>query len=1010
MNLTITQSPNTPTQQATHLAGSNTTLNTNIKINRDTTSIDITENEVMDNEPYKGHGLTADDIMQQAANIDVSTQKNFMVVMSNCVSGEDYEKMAKDGFTPGSCDPETYVTILDKIKATLASAGVDIEGFTDTLDTETLEEITGAITQALQIKNMSSDTVKYLVENEKIPTIDNLYKADYSTTDTLIQTQGYYSDGAYYAKKADEINIENLMPALDQAVTNAGFKPEQREGALETAKWLVESGIELNTDNLINAYNIQSIELPLDKDKVTNLCINAVINGKSPYEANLAGEMTIDEQSKDLIETVNNITDDQIHEAINRGIDLNIRNIANIVPESENGNETTQSSLKEIEAKRQMEEIRLMMTNEANRHLIRQGISIDTTKLSKLVDLLKESEAQIKETLYKGQSTELNDEMDQLYNETLTKTDELADMPAALLGPLASKIGTYTIENLYQSGLEQTSIIDKIDEYEKLMTAPRYDLGDSIKKAFRNVDDILTDMGLETSDSNRRAVRILGYNSMEIDSDTIETVKLADQEVNSVISRMTPATVLKMIREQKNPLNMSMDELDDYLNKNNDSSLESSEKYSKFLRKLDQSSDITSDEREAYIGIYRLFNQIEKSDGAVIGSIVASGAQMNFKNMLLAVRTNQHKNMDITIDDGFGALSELITGTKAIDAQINQGFDATADNDSDTRNKEKYYSLLSGEINSELSDKTDLSKLKDTSITADTTIEGFKDKLYGIRIDQQSTQNEQNAQYEAYKESINQAVKASDKMIEGLLDYSQPVTTNNLEAALLLNTNKNDLFGKLRVMSDDVSDDIIDEGDSFIEGLSNDKENVYDLYTEIIKSAKQTLDDYVYNPDTTYIDIKAAQGMYKELSLMGGLAREENYQIPMNIDGEVTNVNLKIYHNKSQKGEVAVTLENNIIGKVAAQFLVDDDKITGMVACENDYAKEQLEDFPDALSEAFGNKKVNISVVRSQSIELEKFGDDRDKDSKSVSTRELYDTAKVFLKSINSIGGEHYEN
>jgi hypothetical protein len=99
-----------------------------------------------------------------------------------------------------------------------------------------------------------------------------------------------------------------------------------------------------------------------------------------------------------------------------------------------------------------------------------------------------------------------------------------------------------------------------------------------------------------------------------------------------------------------------------------------------------------------------------------------------------------------------------------------------------------------------------------------------------------------------------------------------------------------------------------------------------------------------------------------------------------------------------------------VIGKVAAQFLVDEDKITGMVACENDSTKNQLEGFGELLSEAFEDKKVNVSLVQSNYIELEKFGDDRDKDSKAVSTKELYKTAKIFLKSINNIGGEKYEN
>jgi hypothetical protein len=951
-----------------------------------------------------GNGLTMEDIMQNAAATNPELQKDYMVVMSHCVSSEDYQKLAKDGFTPSDIDAETYVTMADRIKATLASSGVEVAGYTDTLDTDTLEAITGAITQALKIEDMSDDMVKYLVENNQQPTIENLYIADYSTAEATPQKQGYYSDGAYLAKKADEIDLDNIIDQIQQTVTKAGFTGKESETAIDTAKWLVESGIELNPDNLINAYNLKTLSLPLDKDTVTNLCINAVINGKSPYEANLTGEATIDQQSAKLIETANNITDAQIHEAVEKGIDLNLKNLSNINT-TEDSTEPTETSLKEIQAKRQMEEIRLMMSEEANRHLLRQGISIDTTELSDLVKMLKETEAQIKQSLYKGGSVDANDQLENLYNETLTKTDELADMPASILGPIAAKIGTYSIDDLYEAGINSPEY-NKAGEYEKLMTSPRSDLGDSIKKAFRNVDDILNDLGLETSDSNRRAVRILGYNSMEITKDNIETIKQADRQVNDVMDKMTPVNVLKMIREQKNPLNMSMDDLEDYLNKNKEESLGDSEKYSKFLQKLDQSGAITEDEKEAYIGIYRLFNQIEKTDGAVIGSIVASGAQMNFKNMLSAVRTSHNKNMDISIDDGFGALSELITGTKAIDAQINQGFNNATENESDTKNQEKYYASLSGQINKELSDKTDVSKLRETNINSDTTIENFKEQLEDIRMENEEDYEE----YQTYRESLNQAMQASDEVIQELLDYSQPITTYNLEAAMLLNANRNEVFGKLDKMSKNFAeDDIFEDTDSFIDGLE-EKETVYDLYDEIIKSARQTLDNYLYNPNPDYVDIKAAQNMYKELSLMGSLSRQENYQVPMNLDGEVTNVNLVIYHNKEDAGKVSITLENNSLGKIAAEFQVDEDKISGMVACQNSEAKEYLGGISDTLSEAFDNKDVNISLVWSDSINLGLFGEDRDKDNNTVTTRELYNTAKVFLKSLKNIGGNQNEN
>ena len=175
------------------------------------------------------------------------------------------------------------------------------------------------------------------------------------------------------------------------------------------------------------------------------------------------------------------------------------------------------------------------------------------------------------------------------------------------------------------------------------MTEPRKDLGDRISKAFRNVDDILTDLGFETSEANRRAVRILGYNRMEINGDNIHAVKEADAQVTGVISKMTPAATLQMIRDQKNPLEMTMEELDAYFNEKGMDPEADAERFSKFLQRLDRSGGIDANEREAYIGIYRMFRQIEKSDGAVIGSLVATGAQMNFKKHALRGAVKRRK-------------------------------------------------------------------------------------------------------------------------------------------------------------------------------------------------------------------------------------------------------------------------------------------------------------------------------------------------------------------------------
>ena len=106
---------------------------------------------VMDNTAYEGQGKTAEDVMQDAGQTDVATQKEYMVVMSNVMSDEDFAKLQEEGYQPGSTELETVVTIVDEIKAALVKGGSSIAGYTDDLDVETLTQITGSAAFAEEI-------------------------------------------------------------------------------------------------------------------------------------------------------------------------------------------------------------------------------------------------------------------------------------------------------------------------------------------------------------------------------------------------------------------------------------------------------------------------------------------------------------------------------------------------------------------------------------------------------------------------------------------------------------------------------------------------------------------------------------------------------------------------------------------------------------------------------------------------------------------------------------------
>ena len=137
------------------------------------------------------------------------------------------------------------------------------------------------------------------------------------------------------------------------------------------------------------------------------------------------------------------------------------------------------------------------------------------------------------------------------------------------------------------------------------MTSPRADMGDSISKAFQNVDDILKELQIDTSESNRRAVRILAYNSTDITEDNIKQIKSVDEQVQRAFSDMTPAVTIEMIKRGISPLDMSMSDISDTARRiKSENPDERDEKFSEFLWKLEKKNEISEEERDSYTGLF----------------------------------------------------------------------------------------------------------------------------------------------------------------------------------------------------------------------------------------------------------------------------------------------------------------------------------------------------------------------------------------------------------------------
>jgi len=937
------------------------------------------------NEAYGSQGLleqgsSFQELMSKIQATDVSTMQNYMTVMSNTLSDADYQSLMEDGFQPSDMTPEELVTVVDEIKAKLAEAGIVIEGYNDNLDVEKLEQITNhagyaraiasgfekygvepteenieetlkEIQKFSEVSELSDSAKKYLIENNKSLTSDNIYVAAFSgKAVTNSQSKGYFAEDSYgyYGKKAETTDMQSLMGQIDRVIEEAGLTVN--EETRKEAGWLVEQGVLLTDINLLKLHAIESLDFPMNVSEITDACARAISDGVRPKEALLTESQTLLEQAVSIQEHTQEISDKAIYEAVESGKKITLSSLyyceTHIVITASNKEIRQQEGTSFVDTakneaylttKRQLEEIRLQMTVSANYQLLKKGYYLDTKPLEDVLEALKLQEQETAKTLFPKEPENYS-----LWKESDLKVAQLRMMPAAVVGGLVStEVGvTITLTALHETGAILQDKFDKAqDSYETLMTAPRADLGDSIRKAFRNVDDILNDLGKELTYENQRAVRILAHNEMAITPEQIDSVKEADAYLQDIVKKMNPKMTLQMIRDGVNPLEASLEELNQYLNAKENSFAEEAEEYSKFLYNLEQNKAITKEEREAYIGVYRMLHQVEKADGAAIGAVVKNAKELNFANLLSAARSRRVAGMDVKLEEKTGLLNGVNTSGKSISSQI----------------------------------------------------QGYFDEFVTDEVRRQYVQEEIS--------QLKQAVQVSDDVIELLMAYKQEVTPDHLMAQKELLSNRGSMYKTINQA--DKSKKLQEKSAKLLEHFT-DMEEAVRVYDEVVSYAKEVLEDAMYEGEASYIDVRSMVLTCKQLSLAANLSKEENYEVPVMLEGEMTSVNVKVLHNKGQKGCVEIAFESVSYGNVSAKFSLQGEKdIKGLVVTDkkdgvSGLQQKQFELCENILKET--GKNADVICVHSDRGYISEVADRQDTDV-DVATGDLYRIAKGFLQA-----------
>ncbi len=771
---------------------------------------------------------------------------------------------------------------------------------------ERIEEVKQAADRVNGELKLSDSSENYLIKNRLSPTIDNIYKASHS--------------GEMRQVKIDDAAWESLKDKASEIVNEAGIDHDK---GMENARWLLDHDLPITAENI--RYKSELDELgtseDLSKEDIYKAAVNSIADGRKADEGLLiirsdTPESIAEKQIEEAVQNIELVNDDTIKAALeNTGADeISVQNLVDTAvqaQEKETGSTNAASIVsqelteKEVITKIRFEEAKLSLNIEAGRRLMAKGINIVSDSLMRVTEGIREIQKEYLKNLFDeigadSKDTALKtisaDEASELALKTADSLEKISGAPLELYKATFSVRQTITLAEISETGetlittseksasgtisVTPASMKSALTSYEESSTEVRRDLGDSIKKAFSgSVDSILESTGLELTEGNRRAVRILGYNSMEITAESIVNMKYYDEKVTGLIDRMTPPVVMTMIREGINPLESTIDELSEKVSSilsEQGASVE--QKYSEFLIRMEAADSITENERNAYIGIYRLLYNVEKNDGAAIGRVLSSGRELTFRNLMTESRSFD-LDVDLTADDTSGIKNSRYVNS--VTAQIDEAFiyqrslvqDALTVTEPDI-----WDNALSG--------KDYLS----------TTIEELHDGLENAAANSTGTSAQKLADQNTRAQDIVRTMMANTSVSSFLNSFGIKNSYENRKAAEDVFSNTSSEDASINVTSDEVNE-ALDSGSRFDELLG--------IKTRMANS----LTGQAFRTAITAQAAAELNSRVERIEMLEKLAGKGHYRMNIDDGEESKTVNLTLIRNSENAGTVSVEIQ-----------------------------------------------------------------------------------------------------
>lgn len=931
-----------------------------------------------------GEGLSS---VEDTLKADAQIAKDNLKALFNKMSVTQASAMDEDGYHINDMDSEEILTVVDRIKIMLATYCENYQVISGDISRDQIEEAVGDIGLTEKISKKLSGTYmpttkdnikdveiademaaelpetldeniqKYLMRNDLEPTVANVYKAKYAAASgNVIPMQ--------------DASWQQLLPQVDSIIKEAGLVVNKENEA--TAKKLVEWQVDLTPENLQKLSALEDVEYQYNQDQFIEDGVKALLNGKQAKDVLITGKQTDAwQQAKEAVDVLLRATPQDVEKATKMQETFTIGALSAAQSSIEGYfamNITEEQSQKVLENNRVLNEARLVLSAYSGRVLIENGIDLFHEDLKNITELLHEAQNRyVIEDLSKENAGSVRAEDIDRASNTWDSIRGLAFMPSAAIGRVMVMQQTMSIAVLQSEGASLRNRYEQAGQaYDTMSTKVRSDMGDSIKKAVsESAEAILTELGMEATKENVRSVRILASNRMEMTEDNLYAVKNYDLQINEIIDNISPQTVLDLIREGKNPLEMSVSELRSYMFHSQEDVSAEIQKYSEYLYELDQNGAISEKEREQYIGVYKMFRMFEKDGGKAVGALVAQGADLTIGNLVTAINSRKHYGMDVTLDTNAG-MAEVI-------------------------GKTQYFTSLFA----------NMSKKITPSVLRNTLTESEKDNLEEVTAEEilenaGETKESRNAREEFYEElfsQVQEAAFAEENVIRMLTDYEIPVTFHNILGADGLSRKANRVLRPF--FEDSVEDNLKENAENLAEHLESAKE-AKEAYEKLDESAMNRVRSMLDGENSETINLADLRIFTQSVRLMGKMAERQEYVIPFETAEGIAVVNLKFAHQENEQGKIRMNIDYPNGNSQYIECTAQEERLDIFFA-ENgtDMNEEALIMGLDTLGYS------DVSVVRVRSNEIPYASGSR---QSAVSNERLYRTSKAIIKNLMGNG------